>query len=377
MDLATIIGVIAGGLLILSVGEPYQDLLINPARLLFVIGGGMIATLVAHPLSMASRFPVLMLRALFARVPACTDLIIRVVGFAETGRREGILALEAELRPDDDPFLAAGVRLTVDGTEPDLIMDILETEVRFIEQRHAEHARVVSSFGRGCLLFGAIASLMTLTLQGGSGLSGSALLYGVDLPLLYAVLVFGLMQALSHRLSIASAQEVLHKRMVIEAVMAIQAGDNPRVVEHKLSVFLQPALRPSGETPAAKGAPHQVAQADADLIAEVAGILATRATDGKSSFRFADTAKLTDRSIQVALRQIDQKDLVVALKGSSESIRAKVLGNMSHRVRVFIEEEIGFIETDAASIAQTQGRIVDQMNRLAREEKIELPESDS
>ena len=50
---------------------------------------------------------------------------------------------------------------------------------------------------------------------------------------------------------------------------------------------------------------------------------------------------------------------------------------MSHRVRVFIEEEIGFIETDAASIAQTQGRIVDQMNRLAREEKIELPESDS
>ena len=77
------IGVIAGGVLILSAGEPYQDLLLNPARLLFVIGGGMIATLVAHPLAMASRFPVLLLRALFARGPDVAGLIIRVVGFAE------------------------------------------------------------------------------------------------------------------------------------------------------------------------------------------------------------------------------------------------------------------------------------------------------
>jgi chemotaxis protein MotA len=377
MDFATMIGVIAGGLLILSAGEPYQDLLINPARLLFVIGGGMIATLVAHPLAMASRFPVLLLRALFARVPDVAGLIIRVVGFAEMGRREGILALEAELRPDDDPFLAAGVRLAVDGTEPDLIMDILETAVQFIKERHAHHGRVVASFGRGCLLFGAIASLMTLSLQGGSGLSGSALLHGVGLPLLYGILVFGLMQALSHRLSIASSQEVLHKRMVIESVMSIQSGDNPRIAEHKLSVFLEPRLRPSGAPPAANRQLHPPAQADAELIAEVAGILATRTADGESPFQFADTAKLTDRSIQVALRKIDQKDLVVGLKGAPESIRAKFLGNMSQRVRVFIEEEIGFLETDAASIAETQGRIVDQLRRLAREEKIELPESDA
>ena len=103
-------------------------------------------------------------------------------------------------------------------------MDILETEVRFLEDRHADHARVVASFGRGCLLFGAIASLMTLSLQGGSGLSGSALLNGVGLPLLYGILVFGLMQALSHRLSIASSEEVLHKRMVIESVMSTSPG---------------------------------------------------------------------------------------------------------------------------------------------------------
>ncbi|MFT5086971.1 MAG: chemotaxis protein MotA [Candidatus Latescibacterota bacterium] len=60
-------------------------------------------------------------------------LIERMVGFAETARREGILALEAALRKEDDPFLSGGVGLAVDGTEPDLIMDIPETELRFRE----------------------------------------------------------------------------------------------------------------------------------------------------------------------------------------------------------------------------------------------------
>ncbi len=376
MDVATIIGVAAGLMLILSAGGPSHDLLMDPARLLFVVGGGMIATLVAHPLSMASRFPVFMLRALFPRVPDATAHIERAVSFAETGRREGILAIEHALRPDDDPFMCAGLRLAVDGTEPDLIMDILETELRFIEERHAHHGQVVVSFGRGCLLFGGIASLMTLSLQGGSGLAGSALLYGVGLPLLYGVLVFGLMQALAGRLRVADAQEGLHKRMTIEAVMAIQSGDNPRIVEHKLSVFLEPRLRPSGKPQPPQ--PAQAADADADLVAEVTGMTsaAQAGSSEPSEFVFADAAKLSDKSIQVALRQIDQKDLVVALKGAPESVRAKILSNMSTRVRSFIEDEVGFLQTDAAAVAEVQGRIAAQIRKLATDGHLELPGTD-
>ncbi len=168
MHMATLIGVIAGLALILSAGTPYQDLLIDPAQLLFVVGGGLIATLVAHPLAMAAKVPKLFLRGLLARHYDVIALIERIVAFAETGRREGILALEQKLTQEDDPFLSTGVRLAVDGTEPDLIMDILETELQCIEERHFHHVRVLTSFGLGCVLFGGISALMAITLQGAS-----------------------------------------------------------------------------------------------------------------------------------------------------------------------------------------------------------------
>ena len=374
MYLATTIGVVAGLALIVSAGTPYQDLLIDPAQLLFVIGGGLVATLVAHPLAMAAKFPKLLLRGLFAGSPDIRALIERIVAFSEIGRREGILALETELNEHDDPFLAAGTRLAVDGTEPDLIMDILETEVQFIKERHVHHARVVTSFGQGCVLFGGIAALMTITLQGGSGMAGSALLHGTGLPLLYGLLVYGLMGALAQRLRVASAEEVLHKRMVIEGIMSIQSGDNPRIVEHKLSVFVEPAMRPRGDRPSVEpGPPPPV---DENLVQQAQAVAAEkrRSHDDPPRFEFEDIPKLSDKSIQAALRAIDQKDLVVGLKGASREVHDKALGNMSSRVRHFIEEEIGFLKVEVADIVETQSRIGAHIRRLAKEEKLELPE---
>lgn len=376
MHLATIIGVIAGLALIVSAGTPYQDLLIDPARLLFVIGGGLVATLVAHPLAMAAKFPKLLLRGLFAGSPDVRGLVERIVAFSEIGRREGILALEVELNDQDDPFLAAGTRLAVDGTEPDLIMDILETELSFIEERHVHHARVVTSFGQGCVLFGGIAALMTITLQGGSGMAGSALLHGTGLPLLYGLLVYGLMGALAQRLRVASAEEVLHKRMVIEGIMSIQSGDNPRIVEHKLSVFLEPQMRPRGEP--GPQPPPAAPDVDDDLIKEVRRLCAERraALSEAPSLEFDEILTLSDRDIQVALRAIDQRDLVVGLKGAVEQVLEKFLGNMSGRVRAFIQAEIGFLDVEADKIAETQIRIMQQLDHLARQKKISLPEDD-
>ena len=252
-------------------------------------------------------------------------------------------------------------------------MDILETELQFIEDRHADHSRVVSSFGRGWLLFGVIASLMTLTLQGGSGLAGSALLHRVGLSLSYGVLIFGLMQTLTNRLEVADAQESLHKRMVTESVMNLQSGDNPRIVEHKLSVFIEPRSRPSGKPAPPQSAP-QSTQADEELVAEVAR---NPASTTDTTFQFADAARLSDRSIQAALRQIDQKDLVGGLKGAPESVRVKFFGNMSQRVRGFIKEEIGHLQADAATIAEVQGRISNHIAKLAEEGKIDLPEAEA
>ena len=376
MDPISLIGVIAGLALILGAGSQHVDLLFDPRQLFLVVGGGVIATLIAHPLGMAVRLPAILWRALLARRTTPVELVERAVQFAEMARREGIISLEANLTEEDDPFFRGGLRLAIDGTEPDLIMDILETELQFIEERHEHHGHLVRAFGRGCVFFGGIGALLTGALQGGTGLAGSALLQAATLPLLYGVTVYGLAEALARKLAVVSVQEVHHKRMVIEAVMSIQSGDNPRIVEHKLCVFLEPRLRPGPGSPQDATSPAAPAGVDEELLAEVRARTAEQRSRS-SQFEFDDTLMMSDANLQRALREIDQKDLVIGLKGASEAVREKFLGNMSERVRTFIGDEISLSQVGAADIVETQDRISAQLRQLAQQGKLELPESDA
>ncbi len=97
----------------------------------------------------------------------------------------------------------------------------------------------------------------------------------------------------------------------------------------------------------------------------------TRALEAK--FAFGDFVELTDGQIQMLLRQIDQKDMVIALKGASPEVREKFLGNMSERVRTFIAEEIGLTRASAEEVFLTQVRIVAVVYRHAERGEIELP----
>ena len=110
--------------------------LYDGAVLLLVLGGGIAATLIAFPWRDVVGLVHLVRVVLFPRARSPITLVERMVNFAETARRRGILALDKVRDGNDDPFLAQGIRLTVDGTEPDLIMDILETEIQFVEERH-------------------------------------------------------------------------------------------------------------------------------------------------------------------------------------------------------------------------------------------------
>ncbi|MFH1570455.1 MAG: MotA/TolQ/ExbB proton channel family protein, partial [Gemmatimonadota bacterium] len=236
MDIATLVGLLAGAaLVILGIGQP--ELLLPPLLSLFVIGGGLAVVLLAHPLRDALRLPAVLLRAVFARPHNPGELVERLVYFSETARREGILALEKQLTTSDPPLLQAGTRLAVDGTEPDLIMDILETELRFVEERHARGRRLLHDFGLGLALFGLLGAL-TAVWQGAEARL-------VVLPLLYGCTLGGLVcWPLSRKLGENHEREALTWRMTIEGIMSIQSGDNPRIVEHKLAIFLEAAMRP-------------------------------------------------------------------------------------------------------------------------------------
>ena len=250
MDIATIVGFIAAcTCLMVGIGSNLPSM-IDPPSMIIVVGGTLSATLIANPLAEVINLVGVVKNAVLTNVPVPTDIIERIVAFAEMARREGILALESAIEDGDDAFLSNGVKLAVDGTEPDLIMDILETELSFIEERHKTGAEIVANMGNAAPAFGMIGTLIGLVIMLKNMDDPAAIGPGMAIALLttmygaiLANIIFG---PISAKLKLYSAKEVLAKRMIIEGIMSIQSGDNPRIVETKLSVFLSPKFRPSG-----------------------------------------------------------------------------------------------------------------------------------
>jgi len=251
MDIATIVGFIAAvTCLMVGIGSNLASM-IDPPSMIIVVGGTLSATLIANPLQQVIGLIGVIKCAILTNVPVPTIIIERIVGFAETARREGILALEQAIEEGDDPFLSTGVRLAVDGTEPDLIMDILETELQFVQERHEQGQTIVANMGNAAPAFGMIGTLIGLVIMLKNMDDPAAIGPGMAIALLttmygaiLANIIFG---PISAKLKVYSSKEVLAKRMIIEGIMSIQSGDNPRIVEHKLSVFLPPKMRPNSE----------------------------------------------------------------------------------------------------------------------------------
>ena len=434
MDIATVIGLVVGVAVLVTASGGGAPELYDGTALLLVVLGGFAATLVAFPLREIGRIPSIVRQVLYSRASSPKALIERIVHFAECARRGGILSLEQELAATDPGSLKAGVMLAMDGTEPALISDILGGELREVEERHALGAEMVQTLGRNWATFGVIGALLTLVMESGAESAG---LGGAALPLLYGAVLAGLVAwPFRCKLVVVSEGEVLSRRLIIEGIGAIQAGDNPRLVEHKLSVLLAP-FRPSDKTPAlvpppaapdGKGAEEITAYAAANeerILAAVAAAIAARddpeedkaegielverarrkelavmavlarleesvcqqvlkalkspppvepsAVADTESFSFEDIRTLTDRETQVLLREVDQRDLVFALKGASRELIDKVLGNMSERVCTFILHEVALCHPTPPDIFMTQARVVAQVFQLVKQGHITLP----
>ena len=248
MDIATIIGIVSAFTLIIM-GMKTPVAFINVESILIVVGGTLAATLIANPLSEVFALPGIYMRAIKISAQVPSELIEKIVGFAETARREGILALEQAVEEADDAFLSDGVRLAVDGTEPDLIADILDTELTFLESRHKFGQELFQRMGDTGPAFGMIGTLIGLVLMLQSmedpSAIGPAMAVALLTTLYGAIMAQVLFLPVAAKLKTYSDQEILSKKMIIEGIMSIQQGDNPRIVEHKLSVFLAPSMRPS------------------------------------------------------------------------------------------------------------------------------------
>lgn len=176
-------------------------------------------------------------------------LIPMFVDFATQARREGILTLESAAEDLKDPFFKQGLELVIDGLEPQAIREILETEIEHIEQRHIKGADILNSIGTYAPAMGMVGTLIGLVqmLQSMSDPSsiGPSMAVAIITTFYGAIMANLIALPMAGKLTTRSREEVIEKGMIIEGIMSISAGDNPRIMERKLHSYLAPALRES------------------------------------------------------------------------------------------------------------------------------------
>ncbi|MCD6287993.1 MAG: MotA/TolQ/ExbB proton channel family protein [Candidatus Hydrogenedentes bacterium] len=247
MDIATIIGIVAGVTLVLMAIISDIGLYINAPSMLIVVGGTMGATLMNFPLADVLGVFGTAKNAFLHKAKSPVEIISIIVDFATAARREGILALEARASEAGDPFLEKSVQLAVDGTAPELIKDILTTELAFLEERHSIGQGVFIAMGTFAPAFGMIGTLIGLIKMLSGMDDPSAIGPGMALALLttlYGAIIANMFcMPIAGKLKVRTQMEMLIKEVIIEGILSIQSGDNPRVVEQKLMAFIPPSMR--------------------------------------------------------------------------------------------------------------------------------------
>jgi chemotaxis protein MotA len=244
MDIATVIGVVSAFGLVLAaifMGGGL-NIFINVPSALIVVGGTMGVTMIAYPLKDFFGVLKVVQKALFSKTISVSELIEKFVGFANKTRKEGILALEAEIKGVQDEFLKKGVQLSIDGLEPQEIKDILDTEIDYVRNRHQLGAEVFTSMGTFAPAMGMIGTLIGLVQMLQSMEDPSSI--GPAMAIALLTTFYGSVMAniccmpIAGKLKTRSKEEMLTKEMTIQGIMSLANGDNPRVLEQRLQAFL-------------------------------------------------------------------------------------------------------------------------------------------
>lgn len=250
MDLSTIIGLILGfGMLIggfMLEGGHFTSLL-EPTAAMIVFGGTAGATMVSFSMDDIKQVGALFKITFREKKFAVDELITALCGFAEKARREGLLSLERETANIDDDFLRQGIQLVVDGTDPALVRDILETQIDFTDQRHRIGADIFEAAGGYSPTMGIIGTVMGLV-HVLSNLADPEKL-GPSIAVAFIATLYGVAFAnvawlpIGHKLKLKSKQERFMREIALEGILSIQAGDNPSIVREKLRAFLSEKVR--------------------------------------------------------------------------------------------------------------------------------------
>lgn len=250
MDISTLLGLIVGTVCVVAsmyMGGGTIGDFIDPASIFIVIGGVIAAMLVAYPIPRLVAGLKVAKYAFVKQTFEPIQAIKQINDLAQSARREGLLALEEIAQGLNDPFLKKGILLIVDATDGDLLRSILETEIAFIENRHKDNQKIWETLAELGPAWGMIGTLIGLIIMLGALSDPSTL--GPKMAVALVTTFYGSLIAnfiatpISYKLKIGNDEEVLHKQLIVEGLLSIQAGENPRVIEEKLKAFLSPSAR--------------------------------------------------------------------------------------------------------------------------------------
>lgn len=253
MDITTIVGLLMGTILVAVAMGSDIGVFINIPSLMITVGGTVAATLMSFSMEEIKGLSKVMMKAFFFKPADIPDIIAMMLRFALKARRDGILTLESEIENVDDEFITKSLQVAIDGTSPEVMEDLLNTELEYIEKRHALGQEIMKTMASLFPAFGLIGTLIGLVLMLSKMDDPSAIGPGMAVALLttlYGAIMANLVCIpIANKLKIRSREELLRKEVILAGILSIQSGDNPRIVEQKLMNYLAPNLRKAEKSP--------------------------------------------------------------------------------------------------------------------------------
>ncbi len=272
MDLATIIGLIGAIVVVIVVmimdGGTPAELFAHPSAILITAVGAILATTITTSMQVVIKLPTLVIKAVLGSKTNEHELIELLVKMADRARRDGLLALEEDSKKITDKFLQKGIMMVVDGVDPAQVRSIMEINIQQMQTRHRAGYSFFSAAGGFAPTFGIIGTVMGLiavlqSLDDPNKLAKS--IAGAFLATLWGLLSANLMfLPIGAKLKTKSDEEAHMRYMLLEGILAIQAGENPRIVREKLNAYLPPsAVKGEDDKAAAKPAKKAAAAKEA------------------------------------------------------------------------------------------------------------------
>lgn len=247
LDALTPLGLLAGVILVcygimINGGADNIISFIDSASLIIVLGGVTAALMVSFPLKDIKHMFKVTRQAFTRKEYNLPELIQTFVKLSNRARKEGILSLELEMENVDDPFLRKGILLAVDGIEPDVISDIMHAEISAMVERHRKGRNILERAGDYAPSWGMVGTLIGLVLMLNNLNDPESL--GPNMAIAILTTLYGALLAnlvfipIATNLARKTEEEVFLKQIIIEGIIGVQSGENPRILEEKLCAFL-------------------------------------------------------------------------------------------------------------------------------------------